>query len=39
MGYMDFVKENQWLKCPTCGFMKKVFKTIITPIGVYYGIK
>jgi DNA-directed RNA polymerase subunit M/transcription elongation factor TFIIS len=31
--YMGFVKENQWLKCPSCGYMTKVVKRIIKPIG------
>lgn len=27
--YMQFVKNNEWLKCPTCGEMKKISKRII----------
>lgn len=30
--YMDFVKNNTWLKCRGCSFMKKVVKTVITPM-------
>lgn len=31
--YMGFVKDNQWLKCPTCGYMTKVTKREVKPIG------
>ena len=34
ISYMEFTKDNTWLRCPTCGFMKKVVKTIIKPVGV-----
>lgn len=31
--WMDLVKQNQWLKCRTCGHMIKVIKRIIIPVG------
>lgn len=33
--YMLFVKDNTWLKCPSCAYMVKVVKRLITPLGDY----
>ena len=36
--YMQFTKNNTWLVC-SCGYMVKVSKTIITPVGVKDEVK
>lgn len=36
---MEFRKNNTWLKCPICGYMTKVTKRDITPVGVKREIK
>lgn len=29
LSWMDFIKDNTWLKCRTCGHSEKVIKRII----------